>query len=126
MTITEQPIQVDDIPAHRPRRMPPRTMRAIGATTLIVAILAAVLVVRSSVGTSTHRPPVSAPRSMDAVVRDLVARGVVPAATLDDGSQVTGSRLASGPRSMDAVVRDQVARGLVPAASLDDGSQVTG
>ena len=34
-----------------------------------------------------HEP---APRTRDDIVRDLVARGVVPAATLDDGTQITG------------------------------------
>jgi hypothetical protein len=34
-----------------------------------------------------------APRSTDDAVRDLVERGLVPAATLDDGSQITGPGL---------------------------------
>src|SRR6478609_6201446 len=70
------------------------------------------------------RAPVS--RSRDDVVRDLVARGIVPAATLDDGSQITSRALAGASRSRDDVVRDLVARGIVPAATLDDGSQIVG
>jgi hypothetical protein len=55
-------------------------------------------------------------------VRELVERGFIPAATLEDGSQVTSGQA----RSQDDVVRDLVARGLVPAATLDDGSEVSG
>ena len=41
---------------------------------------------------------VQAPRSRDDVVRDLVERGLVPAATLDDGTQITGpGRNRHGP-----------------------------
>ena len=52
-----------------------------------------------------------------------VERGLVPAATLDDGTQITRAGLR--PRTRDEVIRDLVERGLVPAASLDDGTQIT-
>jgi hypothetical protein len=68
---------------------------------------------------------VQVPRSRDDVVRDLVARGLVPAATLDDGTVITGPGLQP-TRTHDDIVRDLVARGLVPAATLDDGTQITG
>jgi hypothetical protein len=67
---------------------------------------------------------VQAPRSRDDIVRDLVARGLVPAATLDDGTQITRPGLRP-TRTRDDIVRDLVARGLVPAATLDDGTQIT-
>ena len=68
---------------------------------------------------------VQAPRSRDDIVRDLVVRGLVPAATLDDGTQITRPGLQP-TQTRDDVVRDLVARGLVPAATLDDGTQITG
>jgi hypothetical protein len=67
---------------------------------------------------------VQVPRSRDDVVRDLVERGLVPAATLDDGTQITRPGLQP-IRTRDDVVRDLVERGLVPAATLDDGTQIT-
>ena len=60
----------------------------------------------------------------DDIVRDLVARGLVPGATLDDGTQITGPGLRP-TRTHDDIVRDLVERGLVPAATLDDGTQIT-
>ena len=73
-----------------------------------------------------HRPGFEpAPRTRDDIVRDLVARGVVPAATLDDGTQITGPGFEPAPRTRDDIVRDLVARGVVPAATLDDGTQIT-
>lgn len=85
-------------------------------------------VVAESVGDAKDNPaygPVTPiePRTRDDILRDLVARGVVPAATLDDGTLITGPALA--PRTRDDIVRDLVARGVVPAATLDDGSQIT-
>ncbi|MEY2582096.1 MAG: hypothetical protein QOE09_1945 [Ilumatobacteraceae bacterium] len=68
--------------------------------------------------------PVQAPRSRDDVVRDLVERGLVPAATLDDGTQITRPGVQPTP-TRDDVVRDLVERGLVPAATLDNGTQIT-
>ena len=65
-------------------------------------------------------------RTRDDIVRDLVARGVVPAATLDDGTQITSPRSHPAQRTRDDIVRDLVERGLVPAATLDDGTQITG
>ena len=59
-------------------------------------------------------------------MRELVARGFVPAATLDNGSHITSGTSDPAPRSQDEVVRELVARGLVPAATLEDGSEVTG
>ena len=67
--------------------------------------------------------PVQPGRSRDDVVRDLVHRGVVPAATLDDGTQITRPGLQP-TRTRDEIVRDLVERGLVPAATLGDGTQV--
>ena len=59
--------------------------------------------------------------SQDEIVRDLVERRLVPAASLDDGSRIANS---SGARTQDEIVRDLVERGLIPAAGLEDGSQV--
>jgi hypothetical protein len=50
----------------------------------------------------------------------------VPAASLGDGSQVTGEAPDPATQSQDEIVRELVARGLVPAATLDDGTEITG
>ena len=104
-----------------------RWLHGIATATLVVVTAVASAPVVASAGPARPdgtRAPVS--RSRDDVVRDLVARGIVPAATLDDGSQITSRALARASRSRDDVVRDLVARGIVPAATLDDGSQIVG
>jgi ferric-dicitrate binding protein FerR (iron transport regulator) len=67
-----------------PRRRRNRRIATIAAATLVVAGVAGVAAIRS--GDSS---PV--PRSQDDTVRELVERGLVPAATLSDGTQITGS-----------------------------------
>ena len=71
---------------------------------------------------SDHQRADPAPRTQDEVVRDLVSRGLVPAATLDDGSQIICRRRIHDEQ--DEVVRELVERGLVPAAPCSTtGSQ---
>ncbi|HEX6657774.1 MAG TPA: hypothetical protein VF065_06820 [Ilumatobacter sp.] len=106
-----------------PQRKKTRGIAVASAAILVAGIVAAVAVVQD--GGDAPQPDITAAPanpSSDAAVRSLVERGVVPAASLDDGSQVVGRRLATP--SQDDVVRVLVERGLVPAASLDDGSQV--
>ncbi len=129
--------------SRRPRR---RRAVVIGAATLAVAgaMVVAVLIasgasdsrdaprttVSPTVPDAVNEQPIAeptqvqAPSSRDEVVRDLVERGLIPAATLDDGTQI--ARLVLHPRrTLDDVLRDLVERGLIPAATLDDGTQIT-
>ena len=127
MVITDETIQVDrtssNTPSNAPPRWPFRRLLGIG-TAIVVAAIALVVIVESSGPTSSDQTPEPAPRTRDDVVRDLVDRGLVPAATLDDGTQIISPALAPAPRTRDDIVRDLVARGLVPAATLDDGTQI--
>ena len=136
MTINDVTIQVErtDVLRTEPT-MPTRRMIAIGATALVVAIVALVAFVQSS-GDETVRPTRAAgchspattscktsstadssparrsqpaPPSRDDIVQDLVDRGLVPRQTLQPA-----------PPSRDDIVQDLVDRGLVPAATLDD------
>ena len=110
-----------------PQRKKTRGFAVASAAILVAGIVAAVAVVQD--GGDAPEPDITAAPanpSSDAVVRSLVERGVVPAASLTDGSQITGETPDPAPRSQDEIVSDLVARGVVPAASLDDGSQVTG
>ena len=130
--------------SHRPNR---RRALVIGAATLAVAGATVFAVVIGSNASDSRDAPrttinptaqdaandeaIAEPnqvqggsRSRDDVVRDLVERGLVPAATLDDGTQITRAGLRP-TRTRDEVIRDLVERGLVPAASLDDGTQIT-
>jgi hypothetical protein len=109
--------EVDQTPPATPRRKPSRTIARIAAATLVVAGVAGVAVVRNA-----DSSPVT--RSQDDAVRELVEEGFVPAATLSDGTHVTGSRVAT--RSHDHYVGEHVERGLVPAATLSDGTRITG
>jgi ferric-dicitrate binding protein FerR (iron transport regulator) len=109
--------EVDQTPPATPRRKPSRRIARIAAATLVVAGVAGVAVVRNA-----DSSPV--PRSQDDAVRELVEEGFVPAATLSDGTHVTGSRVAT--RSHDHYVGELVDRGLVPAATLSDGTPITG
>ena len=125
MVITEEAIQVDRTPANTPPRRRGRRLFGIGAAIVVVAAVALVAVVESSGPTRSDQTPEPAPLTRDDIVRDLVDRGVVPAATLDDGTQITSPALAPAPRTRDDIVRDLVERGVVPAATLDDGTQIT-
>ena len=123
MVITDETIQVDRTPSNTPPRRPIRRLLGIG-TAIVVAAVALVAVAENSGPTRSDQTPEPARHTDDEIVRDLVARGVVPAATLDDGTQIISPALASAPRSRDEIVRDLVARGVVPAATLDDGTQI--
>ena len=127
MVITDETIQVDrtssNTPSNAPPRWPFRRLLGIG-TAIVVAAIALVVIVESSGPTSSDQTPEPAPRTHDEIVRDLVVRGLVPAATLDDGTQIISPALAPAPRTRDEIVRDLVARGLVPAATLDDRTQI--
>jgi hypothetical protein len=109
-----------------PQRKKTRGIAVAGAAILVAGIVAAVAVVQD--GGDAPQPDITvappANPSSDAVVRSLVERGVVPAASLEDGSQITAETPDPEPRSQDEIVSDLVERGLVPAASLDDGSEV--
>jgi hypothetical protein len=99
-----------------PRRRRTRRIATIAAATLVVAGVAGVAAIRSA-----DSSPVE--RSQDDNVRDLVERGLVPAASLSDGTEISGSR---DDAVRDDAVRDLVERGLVPAATLSDGTQIAG
>ena len=120
MVITEEIVQVDRTPSNTPntpntpRRSPTRRLLGIG-TAIVVAAVASIAVVASSGPTQSDKTPVQAPRTRDDIVRDLVARGLVPAETLDDGTHITSPALAPAPRTRDDIVRDLVARGVSPS-----------
>ena len=99
----------------------------VGSTaphTVVAASTAVQPPARDAVGERAAPLPnqVQTPRSGRNAVRSLVERGLVPAATLDDGTQIIGSALRP---TRDDVVRSLVERGLVPAATLDDGTRIT-
>ena len=124
--IREEIIEADAAQPPSPRRK--RTLGiAAGAAILVAGIVAAVAVAQGG-GDSSQPEITAAPASpsSDAFVRSLVESGAVPAASLDDGSQIAGKALDPTTQSQDEVVRNLVAQGFVPAASLDDGSQITG
>ena len=130
MVITEEVIEAEaeaeaapSAPSAAPHRNAKRYIVAGGAAILVAGIVGAIALVQD--GGDSSQPDVTAllaNPSNDAAVRELVERGLVPAASLEDGSQVVGRQPAAP--SQDEIVRDLVERGLVPAASLDDGSQV--
>ena len=97
----------------------------VGVMLVVVTGVASVPIAAGAGPARSDRTVPPASRSRDDVVRDLVARGIVPAATLDDGTQITSRAHALAFRSRDDVVRDLVARGIVPAATLDDGTQIS-
>jgi hypothetical protein len=102
-----------------------RTGRVVAIGAGIVVVSAGILLAGARSGDSNPADqPAPASRASDDVVRDLVEQGVVPAATLGDGSPVTAKTPGQASQLPDEVVRDLVARGVVPAATLDDGSQV--
>jgi hypothetical protein len=144
MIVQEEVLESSVAVSAAPRRPNRRRAVVIGAATLAVAgatVFAVVFgsgasdsrdVPRTTVGPTAQAEQaivqptqVQVPRSRDDVVRDLVARGLVPAATLDDGTQIAGPGLQP-TRTHDDIVRDLVARGLVPGATLDDGTVITG
>ena len=100
MTITDETIQVDRTPSNKSRQTPRRRLLGTGAPIVIAAVAFLAVVERS--GATTSEP---ASRSRNDIVRDLVARGVVPAATLDDGTQpfVKVAGLIVSANALDAV-----------------------
>ncbi len=109
MAINDVTIAVERTESAPARLRPTRRMIAIGATTLVVAIVALAAVVQNT-GDQTSEPAVQpAPQSRDDIVQDLVDRGLIPRQTLQ-----------TAPLSRDDIVQDLVDRGLVPAATLDD------
>lgn len=93
MVITDKSIQVDRTPSNTPPRRPIRRLVGIGTAIVVVAAVAFVAFVETSGPTRSDQTPESAPRTRDDIVRDLDARGLVPAATLDDGTQITSRSL---------------------------------
>jgi hypothetical protein len=126
MVITEETIQADTAPSTTPTRRPIRRGLAIGAAVVVVAGAAFVAAAQTDGPAPADELQQTRPQSRDEIVRDLVARGVVPAASLDDGTEIRGPGLAPVERSRDEIFRDLVARGVVPAATLDDGTEITG
>jgi hypothetical protein len=124
MVIIDEIIQVDRTPSTTPPRRPVRRLLAIGAA-IVVAAVALIAVVEGSGQTTSDRTPEPELRTNDDIVRDLVNRGLVPAAALEDGTQIAGPALAPASRTRDDIVRDLVNRGLVPAAALEDGTRIT-
>jgi len=124
VVITDETVQVDR--TESTTSPPRRILRRLGiGTAIVVAPFALVAFVGSAHPAGSDQQNEPAPRTRDDIVRDLVARGVVPAATLDDGTQITAAGFEPAPRIRDDIVRDLVARGVVPAATLDDGTQIT-
>jgi hypothetical protein len=109
MAINDVTIGVERTKSAATRRRPTRRIIAIGATTLVVAIVALAADVQNS-GRQTPEPAMQAAPSADArsITEDLVNRGLVPRQTLQ-----------AAPVSRDEIVRDLVNRGLVPAATLN-------
>src|SRR4051794_36835015 len=98
--ITERTTQ-DRTASNSRRRRPARWLHGIATATLVVvtAVATAPAVAASAGPARYDRTGEPASRSRDDVVRDLVARGIVPAATLDDGSQIVSRPLARASRS---------------------------
>ena len=107
MVITDEAIQVDRTASNT--SPPRRYLRRLGiGAAIVVAPVALVAFVGSANPTTSDQQHEPAPRTRDDIVRDLVERGVVPAATLDDGTQITGPGFEPTPRTRDEIVRDLV------------------
>src|SRR5215218_459871 len=105
MVITKDSIHAEPTTIQAPRRTSVRNKLAAGAAMVVLAAGVAIAVVQTTGSTQSDqtRP---AHRSSDELVSDLVDRGLVPAASLDDGSQISGSALKPSARTRDDVVRD--------------------
>jgi hypothetical protein len=90
MVITEESIQADSAPSITSTRRPIRRGLAIGAAVVVVAGAALVAAAQTDGPTSPNELQQTRSQSRDETVRDLVARGVVPAASLDDGTEISG------------------------------------
>ena len=109
--IIDEEVMESSVAVSAARRRPNRRRTVvIGAATLLVAGATLIVAVTSGGSDSRDAPrttvdptaqdavneqanaeptQIEAPRSRDDAVRDLVERGLVPAATLDDGTQIT-------------------------------------
>lgn len=133
MASNDVTIDVERTESAGPRRRP--TRRMIGATTLVVGIVALGAVVQHA-GRQAPEPAEHAAPTADArpTTEDLVNRGLVPRQTLQPARPsrddivrdlvnrglVPSQTLQPAPQSRDDIVQDLVDRGLVPAATLDD------
>jgi hypothetical protein len=91
MVITEESVQADTAASTTtPRRRPIRRGLAIGAAVVVVAGAALVAAAQTDGPTPPDELQQTRSQSRDETVRDLVARGVVPAASLDDGTEISG------------------------------------
>ena len=124
--IEEESNRVAFVPPEHARRGTSRIVLLCAMVVVLASAVGAAVVVARDARTPEHPRPAPSSQSRDETVRDLVERAVVPAASLDNGSQILNDELATAPPSRDDIVRDLVERGLVPAAKLDDGSQITG
>ncbi len=103
MAFNDVTIAVERAESARARRRPTRRMIAIGATTLVVAIVSMAAVVQNS-DDQTSEPAVQpAPQSRDGIVQDLADRGLIPRQTPQPA-----------PLSHDGIVQDLADRGLIP------------
>ena len=109
MTTNEPTIPVGGIETFTPSRTWTHRMIALGAAA-IVAVGASAAVIQIS-GNETAPPAARTEHVVDAqaVTRDLVNRGLIPAESLEPA-----------PQSRDAVLQDLVNRGLIPRQALDD------
>ena len=106
-------------PQTRPRGPRPLTVSvvsALAAATVSAAITWAV-VDDGAAGRSTARSATVSVVDTEAVTRDLVERGLVPAQSLERADAAAAVSVVD----TEAVTRDLVERGLVPAQSLADG-----
>ena len=84
MSTNDATIQAERTRSYAPSRVPTRRMIAVGATALVAATVMLVAFVQSSDRELVRSVQQPAPQTRDDIVQDLVDRGLVPAATLED------------------------------------------
>src|SRR5262245_21107960 len=109
-TTLNETIHAGQLSPEATRRAPSGKVLAGATAALIAATFGGFLVGRSTGGASTaDNTPAVTPHANEAVLRDLVERGIVPAATLEDGTQIVARQPTA--RTTDEVVADLVDQG---------------